>query len=67
MKFISDVFDFEYFVMKVKDINGVYVVLVFIGLGVLYWDLYVCGVIFGLICGVNFNYIICVMFEFIVY
>lgn len=67
LKLIFDVCDLEYFVIKVDIFNGVYVVLVFMGLGVLYWDVYVCGIIVGLICGVNLNYIICVMLESIVY
>lgn len=33
--------------------DGVYVVLVFVGLGVFYWDFDVCGVVFGLICGIE--------------
>lgn len=59
--------DIEYFVKKVEDNGGVYVVFVFIGFGVLYWDMYVRGVIFGLIRGVNRNYIIRVVLECIVY
>lgn len=37
-------------------------VLVFIGLGVFYWDLDVCGVILGLICDIGISEIVVVGF-----
>lgn len=67
LKIIDEFLDFEYYVMKVFDIDGVYVVFVFVGLGVFYWDMYVRGVIFGLIWGMGKVYIIWVMLELLVY
>lgn len=55
------------YVNRVEDINGVYVVLVFIGFGVLYWDMYVRGLILGFIRGVKKEYIVRVILELIVY
>lgn len=51
----------------VDFIEGVYVVLVFVGLGILYWDFEVCGVIFGLLCGIEKEYFICVILELLCY
>lgn len=48
---VESVFDFEWVVCELYNENEVYVVLVFIGLGVLYWDFEVCGLVFGLMCG----------------
>lgn len=42
-------------------------VLVFVGLGIFYWDLEVRGVIFGLFCGMEKEYFICVILEFLCY
>lgn len=67
LKLIDELLDFEYYVMKMVDMEGVYVVFVFVGLGVLYWDMYVCGVIFGLMRGISKVYLIRVMLEFLVY
>jgi len=58
MKLITDAADSEYFAMKVKDSNGVYVVPAFTGLGAPYWDPYARGAILGLTRGVNANHII---------
>ncbi|WP_115956118.1 glycerol kinase GlpK [Candidatus Purcelliella pentastirinorum] len=58
IKLIHDSSDSEYFAMKVKDNNGVYVVPAFTGLGAPYWDPYARGAIFGLTRGVNANHII---------
>lgn len=58
MKLITDAADSEYFAMKVKDSNGVYVIPAFTGLGAPYWDPYARGAILGLTRGANANHII---------
>jgi len=67
LKLISDATDSEYFAMKVKDTNGVYVVPAFTGLGAPYWDPYARGAIFGLSRGANSNHIIRATLESIAY
>lgn len=59
--------DCQVYVECVEDNGGVYLVLVFVGLGVLYWCSDVCGVMFGLICGIIKEYFICVVVELMVY
>lgn len=61
------VVEIEVLVVLVLDSGGVYLVLVYIGFGVFYWDLYVCGVLFGLICGSGCVYIVWVVLEVIVF
>lgn len=63
----KDVSESEVYVSCVELIDGVYVVLVFVGLGIFYWDSEVCGVMFGVMCGMTKEYFICVMLEFLVY
>jgi len=58
MKLIDDAPDSEYFAMKVKDTDGVYVVPAFAGLGAPYWDMYARGAIFGLTRGTTKEHII---------
>lgn len=50
-------------VVGVSDILGVYFVLVFIGFGVLYWDLDVRGMIIGLILDVGLVEVVCVVID----
>lgn len=58
MKLINDAADSEYFALKVKDTNGIYVIPAFTGLGAPYWDPYARGAILGLTRGANANHII---------
>lgn len=67
LKLISESADSEYFAMKVKNTNGVYVVPAFTGLGAPYWDPYARGAIFGLTRGANSNHIIRATLESIAY
>lgn len=48
MRFINDPADSEYFALKAKSSNGVYIVPAFTGLGAPYWDMYARGTVFGL-------------------
>jgi len=59
--------EIELFVCMVDDNGGVYVVLVFLGLFVLYWCVDVCGVVVGFMWYVNWGYIVCVVFEVVVF
>lgn len=67
MWMFQDLKESEIYVECVDFIDGVYVVFVFVGLGILYWDSDVCGLVFGLICGMMKEYFICVMIELFVY
>lgn len=67
LRMFKNVVEIENYVMCVEFIDGVYIVLVFVGFGMLYWDSDVWGVMFGLICGIKKEYFICVMFELLVY
>lgn len=67
MKLVNDAHDSEYLITKVQNVNGVYVVPVFIGLSASYWGPYACGVIFGSTRGVNANHIIRTTLESIAY
>ena len=67
MKLISDAADSEYFALKVKDSNGVYMVPAFTGLGAPYWDPYARGALFGLTRGANANHIIRATLESVAY
>ncbi len=58
MKLIDEAPDSEYYAMKVKDTDGVYVVPAFAGLGAPYWDMYARGAIFGLTRGTSKEHII---------
>lgn len=64
---IECVSDSQVLVVQVFDSGGVYLVLVFVGLGVFYWCSDVCGVMFGLICGMCKVYFVCVVLEVMVY
>lgn len=65
--FIKMVVEIEVFVVSVLYIDGVYFVLVFVGFGVLYWNVWVCGLVFGVMCGMSVVYLVCVVFDVIVY
>ena len=67
LRFIVESKDSEYFVTKVPDNGGVYVVPAFTGLGAPYWDMYARGSIFGLTRGSNRNHIIRASLESIAY
>lgn len=67
LRFIVDAADSEYFALKVKDNNDVYVVPSFTGMGAPYWDMYARGTIFGLTRGANRNHIIRASLEAIAY
>mgnify|MGYP000117797155 CR=1 FL=1 len=67
LKIISDATDSEYFAMKVRDTNGVYMVPAFTGLGAPYWDPYARGAVFGLTRGANANHLIRATLESIAY
>ena len=64
---IVDANDSEYFALKEKDNNGVYLVPAFVGLGAPYWDMYARGTIVGLTRGANKNHIIRAALESIAY
>ncbi len=64
---ITDASDSEYFALKEKNNNGVYLVPAFVGLGAPYWDMYARGAIVGLTRGVNKNHIIRAALESIAY
>lgn len=59
--------DSEYFALKEKDNNGVYLVPAFVGLGAPHWDMYARGTIVGLTRGANKNHIIRAALESIAY
>lgn len=67
MKLINDAKDSEYFALKEKNSNGVYMVPAFSGLGAPYWDPYARGAIFGLTRGSNANHIIRATLESIAF
>ena len=67
MKLIPSAQESEYYAMKVKDNNGVYVVPAFVGLGAPYWDSYARGTIVGLTRGANKNHLIRASLESIAY
>lgn len=67
LRLIHDSADSEYFAIKVKDTNGVYVVPAFTGLGAPYWDPYARGAIVGLSRGANRNHIVRATLEAIAY
>lgn len=58
LKILDEAPDSEYFAMKVKDTDGVYVVPAFVGLGAPYWDMYARGAIFGLTRGTEKSHLI---------
>ena len=59
--------DSEYYSMKVKDNNGVYIVPAFTGLGAPYWDMYARGTIVGLTRSSKKEHIIRAALEAIAY
>ncbi len=59
--------DSEYFAMKVKDTDGVYVVPAFAGLGAPYWDMYARGAIFGLTRGTTKAHLVRATLESLAY
>ena len=67
MKLIPSAQESEYYAMKVKDNNGVYVIPAFVGLGAPYWDSYARGTIVGLTRGANKNHLIRASLESIAY
>ena len=67
MRLIFSSDESEYFAMKEKDSDGVYVVPAFAGLGAPYWDMYARGAIVGLTRGTNRNHIIRATLESIGY
>lgn len=67
MRFITDAADSEYFALKAKDNNGVYIVPAFTGLGAPHWDMYARGTIFGLTRGSDRKHIIRASLESIAY
>lgn len=67
LKLIDEAADSEYYALKVKDSNGVYVVPAFVGLGAPYWDMYARGTITGLTRGANRYHIIRAALESIAY
>lgn len=67
LKMIDESPDSEYFAMKVKDTDGVYVVPAFAGLGAPYWDMYARGAMFGLTRGTTKQHIIRATLESLAY
>lgn len=67
LKMIDTSEDSEYYSMKVKDNNGVYIVPAFTGLGAPYWDMYARGTIVGLTRGAKKEHIIRAALEAIAY
>ena len=64
---IRDAQDTEYFVSKVEDTHGVYLIPAFVGLGAPYWDPDARGALVGLTRGANRNHIIRAALEAIAY
>ncbi|MFK8102074.1 MAG: glycerol kinase GlpK [Saprospiraceae bacterium] len=58
LKLIDESPDSEFYALKAKDTDGVYVVPAFTGLGAPYWDMYARGAIFGLTRGTQKSHII---------
>ncbi len=58
VKIIDEAKDSEFYAQKVADVEGVYVVPAFAGLGAPYWDMYARGGIFGLTRGTTKAHII---------
>ena len=67
LKMIDTSEDSEYYSMKVKDNNGVYIVPAFTGLGAPYWDMYARGTIVGLTRSAKKEHIIRASLEAIAY
>ena len=67
LKMIDESPDSEYYAMKVKDTDGVYVVPAFAGLGAPYWDMYARGAMFGLTRGTTKHHIIRATLESLAY
>lgn len=67
LKLIDSAPDSEYYALKVKDTDGVYVVPAFAGLGAPYWDMYARGAIFGLTRGTSKEHIIRATLEALAY
>lgn len=67
LKMIDESPDSEYFAMKVKDTDGVYVVPAFAGLGAPYWDMYARGAMFGLTRGTTKQHVIRATLESLAY
>jgi glycerol kinase len=67
LKMIDESPDSEYFALKVKDTDGVYVVPAFAGLGAPYWDMYARGAMFGLTRGTTKQHIIRATLESLAY
>lgn len=67
LKIIDSSPDSEYYAMKVKDTEGVYVVPAFAGLGAPYWDMYARGAIFGLTRGTTKSHLIRATLESLAY
>lgn len=65
--FVRDATDTDYFANKVDDIEGVYLVPAFVGLGAPYWDPHARGILVGLTRGVGRNHIIRAGLEAIAY
>ncbi|HAS45629.1 MAG TPA: glycerol kinase [Microscillaceae bacterium] len=58
LKIIDEAPDSAYFASKAGDVDDVYVVPAFAGLGAPYWDMYARGAIFGLTRDTNKNHLI---------
>lgn len=67
LKMIKTAAESEIYASKVKDINGVYLVPAFVGLGAPYWDMYARGAILGLTRGAKKEHIIRAAEEAIAY
>ena len=67
LKMIDTSEDSEYYSIKVKDNNGVYIVPAFTGLGAPYWDMYARGTIVGLTRSSKKEHIIRASLEAIAY
>ena len=67
LKIIDEAPDSEFFAMKVKDTQGVYVVPAFAGLGAPYWDMYARGAIFGLTRGTSKSHLVRATLESLAY
>lgn len=64
---VRDAADTDYFASKVEDMDGIYLVPAFVGMGAPYWDPHASGLLIGLSRGTGRNHIIRAGLESIAY
>lgn len=67
MGLIKELNDVGIEVVKVEDLGGIYFVIVFVGLLFFVWDVFVCGMIVGIIGYIMREYVCCVILEVVCY